>query len=174
MTFTMRVPGTRRGTWSETTENLRTPDPKQLFDKRKRGKRAGKWPTLAELGDEQAALYGLHFADVTGTFDYSTIADTRITPAQRKAMKDAGWPAGAVANPDGGPPGLRCRGWSEPVGLADTAVEALKFQQLYASLIDQKMDKVCVRNIEFTNIYHFLNININKNQMKSQTNIKIH
>lgn len=137
VTFSRTVPGKKPGEWQQASERLKTPDPKWLASKTKRGpQKAGRWPTVVDLGEEQAALYGVHFGAVLGTHQYAEIAGQRITQEQKKRMKEAGWPTGFVANPAAGPPGLMCRGYSERIEAPEGAQAALDLQRSYAAALE--------------------------------------
>lgn len=137
VTYERTVPGKTKGTFSTVSEALETPDLVRLMDPKRRGKGAGKWPTVDEIGgQEAAALYGLHFADVLGTHDYTTIAGKRISKEQLERARAAGWTSGnKIRNPDQGPLGIRCRGTSTYTGMNPDFDRAAEVQRAFAEAI---------------------------------------
>lgn len=110
-----------------------------------------QWPPSDYLTAEQRLIYTDHFRHILGAqpdgsvrnVTYEEIAGTKITPAQIKAMKAAGWDqlgGQEVANPDYGPLGIRFNGIGEPIEL--TAAEqaaidhALAVQNVFASALE--------------------------------------
>ncbi len=142
ITVTREVPVPGGKTKKEKTV-FRTFDPVHLMARKDvpqkiRKKLAGRWPTMEEIGKEQAAIYDNmgELREVLGS-SYSELQGTRITPAQIKAMKAAGWPK-TVRNPDNGPLGIICRGSDTPrtdAAYLDRVDQAMRFQRRYGILL---------------------------------------
>ena len=91
----------------------------ELFDANRAGAQ-GKWPSIDEMRVNEVAVYDMYFEHVLGK-PYAEVAGRKITAAQKKAMKAAGWDTRQkIANPEYGPTGIQFRGttetWSAAIG----------------------------------------------------------
>ena len=100
----------RTGKVAKKRTDFTTFDPEQLVGKG-RGKGAGRWPSIEEIGEHRAALYSMHFGDLVNQ-NYAAVAGQKITEEQLAKMRALGWPT-KVRNPEAGPLGVRCRGSDE-------------------------------------------------------------
>ena len=105
---------TKTGKYSKQRVDFRTFDTGWLTSKNLRGKAAGKWPSIDEVGMERVAIYNLYLRNVLGA-SYEELAGKKITKAEMRRMTEAGWDQKGGArldNPDAGPLGIRNRGTS--------------------------------------------------------------
>lgn len=149
VTFT-KITSHKEGADTTSQEDFRTFDPDQLMKRDKgvlavtnktyRDRFKGKWPRIAEIGEEQALLYDMHLHDVLGA-SYAELEGTKITPAQLAALKADGWPR-TVDNPEWGPLGIRFRGvFSEPTGALKARIETAKdLQRSFAAELHRSGD----------------------------------
>jgi hypothetical protein len=122
---------TQEAAGKEERKDFHTFNPDWLISENARGKAAGKFPSIDEIGHESALIYSVYMTDVLG-LPYEELAGKPIgtgmpgTPKKNglpsdamkaaaiKRMRDADWdisPQGAkIPNPDAGELGIRFRG----------------------------------------------------------------